>query len=191
LRDKDLLERVNAVGRVGCLVGVIMFVPSLLRYVWDRWWTLLFLELGVITFSVWLGELKMFAVRHLPMGMLTTVLRMNVRALYHMAAYDVADRILGGEGFKPGTSGLAGAGIYFATTNSDCVHKAQARGGRFKIIQTRVWLGRVRTIPAHGQSGITLASLQKEGYDSVFIPRGGGDEFVVYDPAQTVPISAT
>jgi hypothetical protein len=51
-----------------------------------------------------------------------------------------------------------------------------------------VLLGRVKHLSKDWNQAITLAQLQQEGFDSVFIPRRGGDEYVIFNPAQAVPI---
>ena len=72
---------------------------------------------------------------------------------------------------------LAGSGIYFASQYYDCDHKAKFCDISIVAI---VKIGKVKEIDPRGQRGITYSSLKKEGYDSVLIPRNGGDEYVVY-----------
>ena len=51
-----------------------------------------------------------------------------------------------------------------------------------------VKLGRVKRISPYGDKSITFSNLLEEGYDSVHIPRGGGDEYVVYNWDQVTNI---
>ena len=80
-----------------------------------------------------------------------------------------------------GKTGLAGGGIYFATCREDTEGKAHQKG---VILRCRVRLGRVKEIPWTGDKSITFAKLLQQGYDSVFIQRAGGDEYVVYNSDQ-------
>ena len=84
-----------------------------------------------------------------------------------------------------GSTGLAGGGIYFATSAAATGHKAHKSG---VILCCKVLLGRVKTIAPGGDGSITFRQLQQEGYDSVKIPRANGTEFVVYNSDQVVNI---
>lgn len=84
-----------------------------------------------------------------------------------------------------GQGGLASGGIYFATCQADTDRKAHQRG---VVLVCRVHLGRVKTISASGDQSITCTSLEREGYNSVLIPRQNGIEYVVYNWDQVLDI---
>lgn len=81
---------------------------------------------------------------------------------------------------KPGSDGLVGSGIYFATNPNDTDHKCMRSGA---ILRCLVYVGRVKTVPPDG-GDYTYESLQKEGFDSIMIPRYGGKEYVIFNPKQ-------
>lgn len=113
----------------------------------------------------------------------------NIKILYHTTSRDAAKAILSSRRFNRGASGMAGGGIYFATTASDTLHKALAPGTYKSILEVRVKLGNVKRISPSGDPSITFQTLQREGYDSVLMPRNpGGDEYVVYNSDQAEPI---
>lgn len=99
--------------------------------------------------------------------------------LYHQTSPEIAAEILRTHALKPGTKGMAGGGIYFATTPEDTLGKAQRTG---TILRCTVKLGKVKTLPSEGDPSLDFARLQqdKEGpFDSVLIPRDR-PERVVY-----------
>jgi hypothetical protein len=88
--------------------------------------------------------------------------------------------------FKPGSDGLAGGGIYMAVCESDTHHKAHHYG---VLYSCDVLLGNTKVISAAGDKSITFATLLAQGYDSVRIPRPGGDEYVVYNSDQVTNVT--
>lgn len=100
----------------------------------------------------------------------------NMVRLFHQTSRQNWDSIKGDNKMNRGPGGLAGPGIYFATTADDTNHKAMNRGVTLEI---PVCLGRTKTISPKGDKSITYRGLKREGYDSVKIPRSG-DEYVVY-----------
>jgi len=107
--------------------------------------------------------------------------------LYHQTDEATAGIILRTQEFKPGSKGLAGGGIYFATTEELTGHKARASG---VILRAYVRLGKILTLDADGDTRMSLHKLRRQGYDSVCIARkvSSGHEYVVYDPAQVLYI---
>jgi len=99
--------------------------------------------------------------------------------LYHQTNGNAARAIRKSRRMLRGTTGMAGGGIYFATTKSDTNHKSQK--GHGWMIHAGVRLGRVKSISAEGDQNITFWTLQAEGYDSVYIPRSNGGGYVVYN----------
>jgi hypothetical protein len=92
-------------------------------------------------------------------------------------------------GFRVGSVGMYGAGIYFATDSSKSSQTIYTKGSN-KLLLCKVFLGRALTV-TKADKFLTGESLRKKGYDSVFAPRGtkgtGGvlnDEFVVFDKRQ-------
>ena len=101
----------------------------------------------------------------------------NSKILYHQTDYEIAN-LISKTGFKRvGNKGLAGSGIYFATSKEHTEHKAINKG---VIFECEVYLGNIKTISKYGDESITFEKLKKEGYDSVCIPRDNGWEYVVY-----------
>ena len=99
--------------------------------------------------------------------------------LYHQTDAATANIILRTQHMKPGSSGLAGGGIYFATSAEHTNHKAHRHG---VILKATVALGKILTLD-HGDGSMTLQKLKLMGYDSVMIPRAG-KEYVVYEPSR-------
>jgi hypothetical protein len=107
--------------------------------------------------------------------------------LYHQTDDATAQSILRTQQMKPGSKGLAGGGIYFATTEEQTGHKAHAHGVTLKAY---VRLGRILTLESEGDRSMTFEKLHSKGFDSVCIARSvsSGHEYVVYDPAQVLYI---
>ena len=107
--------------------------------------------------------------------------------LYHQTDDATANIILQTQQMKPGNGGVAGGGIYFATTPELTGHKAHRRG---VILEATVALGKIHTLEAAGDPSMTLQRLQSLGFDSVCIakPVSSGQEYVVYDPKQVKSI---
>ena len=106
--------------------------------------------------------------------------------LYHQTDLPTAKIILETQEMKPGSRGLAGGGIYFATTPELTGHKAHKKG---VILEVTVDLGKIHTLVG-GDPSITLQKLRSKGFDSVCIARAvsSGQEYVVYDPRQVLRI---
>ena len=107
--------------------------------------------------------------------------------LYHQTDFATANIIIQTQKMKPGSGGLAGGGIYFATTPELTGHKAHKKG---VILEATVALGRIHTLEAAGDPTMTLQKLNSLGYNSVCIARAvsSGQEYVVYDPKQVSAI---
>ena len=107
--------------------------------------------------------------------------------LYHQTDSFTANIIIQTQQMKPGSGGLAGGGIYFATTPELTAHKAHKKG---VILEATVALGRIHTLEAAGDPAMTLQKLNSLGYNSVCIARAvsSGHEYVVYDPKQVSAI---
>merc|ERR1719436_1499426 len=110
----------------------------------------------------------------------TRLHRYGTTVVYHQTSPASGKSILA-SGFDMGHAGtgIAGRGMYFATSLWATFKKAQHRGF---CIEARVYLGKPKEEPRHPESGLTLRSLNSECYDSVHIDRGykGGDEYVIY-----------
>ena len=92
-------------------------------------------------------------------------------------------------GFRMGSSGMYGAGIYFATDSSKSSQEIYTKGSN-KLLVCSVLLGKYKTVDK-ADSSLSLEKLKREGFDSVFARRdtknSGGvlnDEFIIYDPHQ-------
>ena len=84
-------------------------------------------------------------------------------------------------GFKCGLKGLAGGGIYFATSEGDA--KRKSGHGSDIVLKCKLTLGRTLTLPYAGDPSMTLQTLNGMGFDSVKILRSGA-EYVVYEPGR-------
>ena len=107
--------------------------------------------------------------------------------LYHQTDSHTANIIIKTQHMKPGTLGLAGGGIYFATTKELTGHKAHKHG---VILEATVSLGRILTLESSGDSSMTLSKLKNLGFDSTCISRPvhSGHEYVVYDSKRVLSI---
>jgi hypothetical protein len=101
--------------------------------------------------------------------------------LYHQTDESCAKSILRSGLMYRGPSGLAGGGIYFATSEYHTKHKARKTG---VVLKCKVHLGDVKTISKNGDYSITFDSLNNSGYDSVKIPRDNGTEYAIYSYEQ-------
>jgi hypothetical protein len=97
--------------------------------------------------------------------------------LYHCTTRSNADSIKR-NGFRCGSGGLTGGGIYFAESISDASRKARQNG---VVLECNVELGRVMDVGFNGDDSLSLSSVRGRGYDSVRIPRNG-TEYCVYEP---------
>jgi len=99
------------------------------------------------------------------------------RRLYHCTSREHADSIKR-YGFRCGSGGLAGGGIYFAESAGDASRKAHNKG---VVLECEVNLGKTWSLDFNGDSNMTLSRLNSMGYDSVLIPRNG-IEYCIYEP---------
>jgi hypothetical protein len=99
---------------------------------------------------------------------------------YHATNASAAASIRAG-GFRCGCSGLAGGGIYFATSEHDARRKSNH--GNDVVLVCELALGRTLTLDQDGDPSMTLHKLNGMGCDSVRILRNG-DEYVVYEPSR-------
>lgn len=107
------------------------------------------------------------------------------RRLYHCTSRECADSIQR-HGFRCGSQGLAGGGIYFAESVADASRKAHNKG---VVLECEVDLGRIGSfLGFNGDSSMTLGRLNGMGFDSVEIPRNGR-EFCIYEPHRATFIS--
>lgn len=112
----------------------------------------------------------------------------EIKTLYHQTDQSSADAILKSNKMLRGSSGLAGGGIYFATTPSHTNHKAMKKG---VILECDVALGRTYTTSSDGDSSLSFRKLlfmDDIGFDSVVIPRINGHEYVVYNHKQILNV---
>lgn len=106
-----------------------------------------------------------------------------VKRLFHQTSRIAAEAIVSSGTMKPGSGGLAGSGIYFATSPEDTYHKANYKG---VVLVCEVQLGEVHFTKASGDSTMTFRKLlnMNSPKDSVLIPRKNGIEYVVYNTDQ-------
>jgi hypothetical protein len=97
---------------------------------------------------------------------------------FHQTTADAALKIAC-TGFRPGSDGMFGGGIYFARSIDHTFGKAHFTGA---FICALIDMGRMKTV-TKGDRTITLQKLNREGFDSVYAKAGGDlsrDEFIVY-----------
>ncbi len=85
--------------------------------------------------------------------------------------------------------GMYGQGIYFATDSSKSAQEIYTKGSHMLLL-CNVLLGRSKEVRS-ADNKLNKKGLRKEGFDSVYAPRGTevkNDEFVIFDPAQALPV---
>mmetsp|Transcript_90392 Transcript_90392/g.162982 ORF Transcript_90392/g.162982 Transcript_90392/m.162982 type:complete len:281 (-) Transcript_90392:109-951(-) len=110
----------------------------------------------------------------------------KVLTLYHQTGGQAGPLILA-NGFRPGSSGWCGGGIYFAASPKATETKAigpQSHKGF--MIQAKVNVGRVKYMPKHCDRSLNGAKLASWGFDSVRFNPGDGNEFIVYDSSRII-----
>jgi len=104
----------------------------------------------------------------------------RVLTLYHQtSAY--AGRLILQNGFRPGSSGWCGGGIYFALTPEDTYTKAigpQSHQGF--MIEAKVNVGRVKYLSSKCDRSLNGRRVSMQRFDSVSFDPGDGREYVVY-----------
>jgi len=104
----------------------------------------------------------------------------KVLVLFHQTSPGAGPLILQ-NGFKLGTEGWCGGGIYFATSPQATYRKAigpESHHGY--IVGARVNVGRVKYMGSSCDRSMTGLKLWLLGYDSIHFNPGDGDEYVVY-----------
>ncbi|KAA6402919.1 MAG: hypothetical protein EZS28_001560 [Streblomastix strix] len=111
-----------------------------------------------------------------------SVKAINIVDGYHQTSREAARQIIQ-TGFRPGTGGIAGGGIYFALNVEDTNRKAHQKG---VILKCQVDIGRTK-IMKQMEPQLTGEQLKKQGYDSVYFPANYMNtnlnlpEYVIYD----------
>ena len=102
--------------------------------------------------------------------------------LFHMTDEDAARSIARSQTFKPGTSGMFGAGIYFAQSPEDCKGKAHKVGA---VLRAKVALGR-SLVCKSAERHLDARTLAEYGCQSVkgTAPAVSRDEYAVFDSEQ-------
>jgi len=109
-----------------------------------------------------------------------------VMTLYHQTSPEIAALILNG-GFKPGSAGWCGGGIYFAVTPGATYAKAIGPDSHTGfIIEATVKVGKVLHLPETCDRSMTGQKLASQGYDSVAFNPGDGDEYIIYSNDQVI-----
>eukprot|EP00445_Apocalathium_hangoei_P041535 CAMPEP_0203964216 /NCGR_PEP_ID=MMETSP0359-20131031/94010_1 /ASSEMBLY_ACC=CAM_ASM_000338 /TAXON_ID=268821 /ORGANISM="Scrippsiella Hangoei, Strain SHTV-5" /LENGTH=225 /DNA_ID=CAMNT_0050900515 /DNA_START=84 /DNA_END=761 /DNA_ORIENTATION=- len=110
----------------------------------------------------------------------------HVMTLYHQTSPHIGALILKG-GFKPGSRGWCGGGIYFATTPEATKTKAIGADSHTGfMIEARVDVGKALLMPATCDRSMTGLKLASKGFDSVKFNPGDGDEYIVYSGARVI-----
>jgi uncharacterized membrane protein YgcG len=110
----------------------------------------------------------------------------RTRTLFHMTDEDAARLISRSQTFRPGTSGMFGAGIYFAQSPEDCKGKAHKVGA---VLRAEVSLGR-SLVCKRAQTHLDARTLEGYSCQSVkgVAPAVSRDEFAVFDSEQVSDI---
>lgn len=112
---------------------------------------------------------------------------LGTRTLYHATNESAARSILE-NGFRCGSDGCVGGGIYFADSRESAIHKS--RRGSSVVLRCRVNLGTAQIF--HGSaSKVSSSRIDRSG--SVYLPDGasgqGDSEFVVFSNSRISDIS--
>eukprot|EP00933_Yihiella_yeosuensis_P081538 TRINITY_DN95167_c0_g1_i1.p1 TRINITY_DN95167_c0_g1~~TRINITY_DN95167_c0_g1_i1.p1 ORF type:complete len:331 (+),score=56.87 TRINITY_DN95167_c0_g1_i1:97-1089(+) len=112
----------------------------------------------------------------------------QVMTLYHQTGSNVGPLILA-HGFRPGTQGWCGGGIYFATSPQATETKAIGPDShKGYMIEARVNVGRVKMMPRQCDRGMNAGRIHAQGYNTIRFNPGDGDEIVVYSPSQVLSV---
>ena len=110
---------------------------------------------------------------------------------FHGTDMDAVEKIIK-NGFKPSSKGMYGPGVYLATDSSKSAQEKYTKQSNMLLV-CKVGLGKTKKCDKAWDDA-NGAKLKKEGFDSIFAPRGtkdtGGvlfDEFVVFDPDRVLP----
>lgn len=106
-----------------------------------------------------------------------------MKTLFHCTSAENAASIAR-NGFRCGSSGLAGGGIYLAETEEDAKRKAHQHG---VVIKCEVDLGKVHKLGFDGDESLCLSRLKRMGCNSVSIARKG-TEYCVYEPQRVAVV---
>jgi len=110
----------------------------------------------------------------------------NVITLYHQTGRSIGPLILR-NGFRPGSSGWCGGGIYFATSAKATFTKAIGPNShKGFMIEAKVNIGRVKHMSKHCNRGMTGSKLAAMGYDSITFNPGDGPEYIVYSKSRVL-----
>lgn len=106
--------------------------------------------------------------------------------LYHQTGSQFGPLILQ-NGFRPGTRGWCGGGIYFATSRKATYGKAIGPDShKGFMIEAQVQIGRVKHLSKTCDRRMTGAKLSRWGYDSITFNPGDGAEYVVYASSRVI-----
>mmetsp|Transcript_90006 Transcript_90006/g.160233 ORF Transcript_90006/g.160233 Transcript_90006/m.160233 type:complete len:236 (-) Transcript_90006:18-725(-) len=126
----------------------------------------------------------------------------NIMTLYHQTSPGICSAILR-SGFRPGSVGWCGGGIYFAGSPGGTYGKAVGVDSHHGcILQVQVNMGRVKHMGhtclssprcwgrSVGWAIHCIASGQHRvpGYDSIIFNPGDGTEFMIWDPSRVVSV---
>ena len=113
---------------------------------------------------------------------------LGTKTLYHATDSSGYTGIMR-QGMRPGSSGAYGGGMYFADNVRDAQHKARTNGTH--VVTAKVDLG--KALVARSTGNWNKWKLGMKGCKSVYAPRGprgGGSEYVAYDPKQVQVVGA-
>mmetsp|Transcript_74131 Transcript_74131/g.241054 ORF Transcript_74131/g.241054 Transcript_74131/m.241054 type:complete len:362 (+) Transcript_74131:123-1208(+) len=107
----------------------------------------------------------------------------STKTLYHNTSPEAGASIVA-TGFRPGTQGWCGGGIYFAETAEATLTKAIGPDShQGYVIEAVVNVGLPKYLGPECDRSLNAATVSKQGYGSVSFDPGDGREWIVYDPA--------
>jgi len=112
----------------------------------------------------------------------------KILTLFHQTSQQAADMIVQ-NGFRPGTQGWCGGGIYFALSPQATTTKAIGPDShKGAMLQAEVDVGRVKYMSKTCDRGLTGETVVREGYDSVSFNPGDGQEYIVYSSSKVISV---
>lgn len=111
-----------------------------------------------------------------------------VYKLYHQTSPEAASLIVK-NGFRPGTQGWCGGGIYFATSPQATTTKAIGPDShKGAMLEAMVDVGRVKYMGKYCDRQLDGWKVAGQGYDSVSFDPGDGQEYIIYDKAKVLSV---
>lgn len=113
----------------------------------------------------------------------------HIMTLYHQTSPSACSLIIQ-NGFRPGSVGWCGGGIYFATSAKATFTKAIGPDSHQGcILRATVDVGRVKYLSRTCDRSLNGAEVASQGHDSVSFDPGDGQEYVVYSKSRVISVA--